>query len=131
MYALLILIALVSSAFAAETSWTGPKLLREYRGWTKSADQAALMPWELALLCRWLDLEKEPEGKNPHEPSYAQAWVNEAGRSEFFGKLNPRFPEGTVLVKEKLMAQDAKKPKLLTVMIKREASYNPDGGNWE
>ena len=56
----------------------------------------------------------------------------------------PRFPQGTVIVKQKLAIPTAKgksaapvkpkpdqQPELLTVMIKREAGYDPANGDWE
>jgi Cytochrome P460 len=44
------------------------------------------------------------------------------------GKL---FPEGSILVREKLKSSDDKEPEMLAVMIKREAGFNLDGGDWE
>lgn len=41
------------------------------------------------------------------------------------------FPEGSVLVREKLKSPDDKKPEMLAVMIKRQAGFNPGGGDWE
>jgi hypothetical protein len=41
------------------------------------------------------------------------------------------FPEGSILVREKLKSSDDKKPEMLAVMIKREAGFNRDGGDWE
>ena len=41
------------------------------------------------------------------------------------------FPEGSILVREKLKGPDDKKPEMLAVMIKREAGFNPGGGDWE
>lgn len=46
-------------------------------------------------------------------------------------KENPKFPIGTMIVKEKLGSADSTKPELLTAMIKRGPGYNPEGGDWE
>jgi len=42
-----------------------------------------------------------------------------------------RFPEGSVIVKEKLPSKESSAPELLTVMVKREPGYNPQNGDWE
>ena len=46
-------------------------------------------------------------------------------------KKNPKFPVGTVIVKEKLTTAESKDVELLTVMIKREKGYNSEVGDWE
>lgn len=43
----------------------------------------------------------------------------------------PHFPEGSIIVKQKWHDEEQAIPELLTVMIKREAGYNPDVGDWE
>ena len=40
------------------------------------------------------------------------------------------FPEGSILVREKLAKRGATKPELLAAMIKRERGFNPKGGDW-
>ena len=44
---------------------------------------------------------------------------------------NPNFPEGSVIVKEKLPGKASQEPELLTVMIKRAKGFNPTSGDWE
>ena len=46
-------------------------------------------------------------------------------------KQSPKFPIGSMIVKEKLGSADSTTPELLTAMIKREPGYNPEGGDWE
>lgn len=41
------------------------------------------------------------------------------------------YPEGTVVLKEKLSDPQGKNVELFTGMVKREKGYNPDGGDWE
>jgi hypothetical protein len=43
----------------------------------------------------------------------------------------PRFPQGSIIVKEKLATQASTSPELLTVMRKREPGYDPNKGDWE
>lgn len=43
----------------------------------------------------------------------------------------PHFPQGSIVVKEKLTTSKSTTPELLTVMVKREPGYNPNSGDWE
>ena len=43
----------------------------------------------------------------------------------------PRFPEGSVIVREKLADRNSSPPESLVVMLKRGKDFNPAGGNWE
>lgn len=43
----------------------------------------------------------------------------------------PRFPLGTVVLKEKILQAVSAKTLLYTGMLKREAGYNPECGDWE
>ena len=68
---------------------------------------------------------------NPHLEKFVNVFVNDAGRRAMLEKLRPRFPVGSLIVKEKLPSRDAAAPELLTAMYKREAGYDPEGGDWE
>ena len=43
----------------------------------------------------------------------------------------PKFPVGSLIVKEKLAEPESMKPELLTVMHKRKKGYDTLGGDWE
>lgn len=62
---------------------------------------------------------------------YIRVFVNEKGRKAMMEDSQPRFPVGTVIVKEKLPAANSTMPELLTVMIKQRAGYDPTKGDWE
>jgi hypothetical protein len=68
---------------------------------------------------------------NPHRDKYFTVYVNDLGRQAMLGQKNPKFPEGSVIVKEKLSAQDSTEPELLTVMVKQKEGFNPANGDWE
>jgi hypothetical protein len=75
--------------------------------------------------------EKEP--KNPHEKgvkTFARVFANELAISEIY-KDAPRFPEGAIIVREKLLNAEDTKPELVTVMVKREKGFSPKTGDWE
>jgi hypothetical protein len=68
---------------------------------------------------------------NPHRDKYFTVYVNGAGREAMLRQKAPIFPEGSVIVKEKLPAKDSDTPELLTVMIKRKKGFDPASGDWE
>jgi len=43
----------------------------------------------------------------------------------------PKFPAGSIIVREKLKSPGDARPELLTVMIKRARGFNPQAGDWE
>lgn len=69
---------------------------------------------------------------NPHAASFITVYVNNIGREAMFAKEVQRFPEGSVIVKEKIgNVNEGRKPLLYTLMRKREQGYNPELGDWE
>lgn len=65
------------------------------------------------------------------ETAFRSVYVNRVGFSIYFTEAPPRFPEGSVIVREKLAASDSSTPLSLVVMVKRGAGFNPAGGDWE
>lgn len=83
-------------------------------------------------LCAVSELEVNAvKEKDPHFFKYAQVYVNPVGQ-KVLGAKEPRFPVGTVLVKEKFdNPKGIGTPELLTAMVKREKGYNPACYDWE
>lgn len=76
----------------------------------------------------------EPEKKkNPHEATFITVYVNNAGRDAMFATEAQTFPQGSMIVKEKINSRLTGKnePVLYTIMRKREPGYNPKLGDWE
>ena len=122
---------------AAETQapkpLAGAELVAGYKGWTRVNPQPSLFHLRDASDCA---VPIGPAARmmgddNPHLRKFVNVFVNEAGRRAMLEKLKPRFPVGTLVVKEKLERRDAAEPELLTAMYKREAGYDPEGGDWE
>jgi hypothetical protein len=67
----------------------------------------------------------------PHAGWYIRVYVNPIGQKAFFRKGRSFFPEGSILLKEKLQTKESTQPGLRTIMIKREKGYNPKNGNWQ
>jgi len=75
--------------------------------------------------------EKEPE--NSHEKgikTFARVFANELAQAEIY-KDAPKFPAGSIIVREKLLNAEDTKPELVTVMVKREKGFSPKTGDWE
>src|ERR1044071_143886 len=110
------------------------KEIEGYRNWTKVNAVPQLMPKRVATDCAYWSagngVEINGEG-NPHRDKYFTVYVNEIGRRAMLGQKKPKFPEGSVIVKEKLTAKDSQTPELLTVMIKQKQGFNPASGDWE
>jgi hypothetical protein len=73
----------------------------------------------------------ELEGVHPHDTAYISVFVNPVGREAMMKQAHPKFPVGSVIVKEKFPAHDSEYPELLTVMMKREPGYDSTRGDWE
>lgn len=118
-------------------SFSADKQVREiegYKNWTKVNSEPQLMPERVAAACAvWLASSGvEVNGSlNPHRDKYFTVYVNEIGRKEMLDQKSPKFPEGSIILKEKLSAVDSQTPELLTVMIKQKNGFNPAGGDWE
>ena len=90
------------------------------------------LPSPLALSCIAPTTKQiEMDAGDPHKNKFITVYVNELGTNAMMHERNPRFPQGSVIVKEKLPAQESTSPELLTVMIKREKGYNAENGDWE
>lgn len=103
-----------------------------YKTWTKINDKPQFMPARISSMCaRPTQLQIDAEEKNPHLKKFITVYVNAVGKTEMLTKKNPKFPVGTVIVKEKLSSPESQNPELLTVMIKRDKGFNPEVGDWE
>jgi hypothetical protein len=92
------------------------------------------MPGRVAAACSiWLSSKGViiDGDSNPHRNKYFTVYVNEVGREAMLNQKNPKFPEGSVIVKEKLSTKNSQAPELLTVMIKQKKGFNRANGDWE
>lgn len=106
--------------------------IANYKSWTKVNRTPEFVESKLAIQCaRPTQAQIDADAKNPHNDKYITVYVNDIGKDEMLTKKYPKFPVGTVIVKEKLATSESKEAELLTVMIKREKDYNPTVGDWE
>jgi hypothetical protein len=110
------------------------KEIAGYQSWSKANQEPVRMADRVALLC---SAPSSPTAaringeQNPHTNKYITVYVNNIGRQAMLEEKNPAFPEGSVIVKEKLAERSSPSAELLTVMIKHGKGFNPDSGDWE
>lgn len=122
----------LNSANTPEKVISGLDEVKDYKNWTKINDKPQFMASRVAMMCaRPTQKQIEDEAKNPHLEKYLNVYINSLGKDEMLTKKSPKFPVGTVIVKEKLSSKDSTSPELLTVMIKREKGFNAQVGDWE
>jgi hypothetical protein len=107
------------------------KEIAGYRNWTRVNAEPQLMPDQVSVLCAAPFPIKADGASNPHRHKYIIVYVNDTGRRAMLEQKNPAFPEGSVIVKEKLSEKSSQTPELLTVMIKRAKGFNPTSDDWE
>ena len=100
-------------------------VLSKYRIWTLVNPAPVKMEPAVSVLCASVMQQ------NPHRDKFISVYVNEIGKQAMMMQLNPKFPQGSMIVKEKLGSKDSQAPELLTAMVKREKGYNPESGDWE
>ena len=100
----------------------------EYKKWTLVNPVPDLMEPAAAIDCVRVPGR---EIGSPHLNKYISVYVNETGRAAMMSQLRPQFPTGSMIVKEKLSSKTSTTPELLTAMVKRDAGYNPESGDWE
>jgi hypothetical protein len=67
----------------------------------------------------------------PHADKFITVYVNDAGKQALLKEANPQFPQGAIIVKEKVDNPLSTAPELLTAMMKREKGFNPPSNDWE
>ncbi|MEW6736206.1 MAG: cytochrome P460 family protein [Acidobacteriota bacterium] len=98
-----------------------------YRAWTKINLRPVKMDRATARACN-IVLE---EYNSIHREKYITVYVNDIGKKSMMSERYPKFPLGSIIVKEKLNEANSSTPELLTVMIKREEGFDQTNGNWE
>lgn len=104
------------------------KELAAYKSWNLVNPQPVKMDEQVAMMCAPLFPRRIA---NPHAEKFLSVYVNEAGRHAMLSERWPKFPQGSLIVKEKLDGKASPTPELLTAMLKRESGYDPKNGDWE
>ncbi|MDQ3907503.1 MAG: cytochrome P460 family protein [Acidobacteriota bacterium] len=107
------------------------KLFSGHRKWTLVNPARARMDGAVAALCRAPTAAESGRGSaGPHALKYLSVYVNDAGAKAMTEK-GAEFPRGSIIVKEKFGARAGGAAELMTAMVKREAGFNPESGDWE
>ena len=118
---------------AGKAELPGSELVAAYKQWTRVNPIPDPVSARIAVQCAAPPTVTQAamERDSPHRDKFITVYVNDIGRKAMMEEVQPHFPVGSIIVKEKLPSKDSTTPELLTVMIKREAGYDPSGGNWE
>jgi hypothetical protein len=100
----------------------------------KVNDEPVLMAPEISVLC--VNTGRSIYSSNdPHDNKHINVYVNDIGLDAMTTMKNPKFPIGSVIIKEKFEYDNTALFKdtveLYTMMIKREKGYNEECGDWE
>lgn len=115
-----------------KTPTAGSELITGYKNWTRVNPVPVAMPSYLAAACFVASADQvKMEENDPHREKFITVYVNDPGRRSMMEQVYARYPQGSIIVKEKLTTKASTSPELLTVMIKREPGYNPGNGDWE
>ena len=80
------------------------------------------------------DVSKQAQPKKDqnavHQTIFGAVYLNDNARSALTQSKPLLYPEGAVIVREKLATEEAS-PELLTAMIKRKKGFNPEANDWE
>jgi hypothetical protein len=107
---------------------TDEELISGYKKWTRVNPEPVTMAAQASQACAAVAM---PDPNNPHSRKFITVYVNDIGRHAMMEEETPHFPQGSIVVKEKLSTPMSTTPELLTVMIKRASGYNPESGDWE
>lgn len=105
-------------------------VIDDYRRWSRINPKPAHIPGPAAAACA---AATTPGGvsMSPHLSRFITVYANAPARQPMLTQTRPRFPAGSVLVKEKKLAPGHRTPELLTAMEKKPAGFDPKHGDWE
>ncbi|MEW6127593.1 MAG: cytochrome P460 family protein [Acidobacteriota bacterium] len=100
-----------------------------YRKWHRVTDKPVKLDAQIAVMCAPASAAKL--NISLHAEKYINVFVNNTGKQILLNDWSASFPQGSMIVKEKMPDATTTQPELLTAMIKREAGFNPPSNDWE
>lgn len=102
---------------------------------TRITAEPVRMDYATAFLCNEPDEDlavrkKGLSEKNPHRENYVHVFTSTNAVEAMQSRTNT-FPQGSLILKEKLSYIGGQHTELFTGMLKREPGYNPECGDWE
>jgi len=136
-FALLVSMASTMLTTSASTPSSKPAFAKPfapiagYTTWRKVTPHPIAVADALSILCR-LPTEQEINtvGSGPHYSTYIQVYVNKTGEGAMYSKEPIKFPEGSVIVKERHDGPTGPL-QLMTVMVKGAKGSQPKTGDWQ
>jgi hypothetical protein len=131
---LLVFAALIAVHYAASAVDVVvlPRSLAEYTTWQRLTPDGYAIPPQLAVLCTSPAPAASPksvEVYGPHANTFVRVFANPLAAGAFDSRRV--FPEGSILVKEKVRDVQSGIPSAHGVMIKRGKGFSPSTGDWE
>lgn len=105
-------------------------IIEDYPNWTRLTAEARPVGPSLWMLCRLPTPKEQAFMDSVHGAYYLNDYVNDIGLAAMTTERYPRFPVGTVIVKEKLTSPTDTAPHALGIMIKHEDGYDPTTNDW-
>jgi hypothetical protein len=100
----------------------------DYTSWAAFTPQPIRVPEKAFLDCR---ATPEQVARGPHFAPAVHVFANPIAFSAIRSGPTGTMPVGSVVVKEKWWNEWASQPSAYAAMVKREAGYDPDNGDWE
>jgi hypothetical protein len=114
----------------------GATLAADFTAWPSVTEKPYPVPPARLFYCRGpspkeiKEIEDEKKSRGPHSESAVIVRVNPVGRGAFL--KGRTIPVGTIVVKEKHPHyMESQPPVAIAAMIKREAGYDVEHGDWE
>jgi hypothetical protein len=109
-----------------------PKSLAEYTTWQRLTPDGYSVPPQVSALCisiASVPPSKSAEAYGPHANVFLRVFANPLAAAALGTRR--AFPEGSILVKEKLVDRASSIPSGHGVMVKRHKGFNPSTADWE
>jgi hypothetical protein len=106
----------------------------DYRSWTRLTSDPHPVSFALSAQCAPVtaaQLERDRQIHGPHSDRWIMVYANPIAAAALRDKNVTVFPEGAVIVKEKLRAPEDPKAEAVAVMTKRSAKDFPNSNGWE
>jgi hypothetical protein len=100
----------------------------DYASWPAVTPQPIRVPKEAFVRCRPTPQQTE---RGPHFAPAVKVYANSVALSAIRSAPTQAMPVGSVVVKEKWWDEKAAQPSAYAAMVKREAGYDSDNGDWE
>lgn len=115
-------LAIVAIGFGGLSLANGPDsrldLIKGYKKWDQATEQPTDMTPALAVSC--VGPRTYDQSPNPHVPRVFAVYVNKIGKAAMMSEAQPKFPIGTVIVKEKYVRADVVKAAMKRQQIKQD-----------